>query len=88
MDSHDAKLDGNAVGGLLSEVFTVEMTTAVASCAGCGAVAALGAVDVYLHAPGVVLRCRRCDGLLACVVARGERYCVSLEGIAELETRG
>ena len=30
-------LDGNAVAGLLQEVFAVEMTTALEACAGCGA---------------------------------------------------
>ena len=29
-------LDGNAVAGLLQEVFAVEMTTAVGTCASCG----------------------------------------------------
>ena len=30
-------LDGNAIGGLLVEVFGVEMTTATGACANCGA---------------------------------------------------
>ena len=30
-------LDGNAVAGLLQEVFAAEMTTATGTCAGCGA---------------------------------------------------
>ena len=29
-------LDGNAAAGLLAEVFTMEATTAVVTCAGCG----------------------------------------------------
>ncbi len=29
-------LDGNAAAGELSEVFTLEATTAIATCAGCG----------------------------------------------------
>jgi hypothetical protein len=36
-------LDGNAAAGLLAEVFTVEATTAVVTCAGCGASGPLGA---------------------------------------------
>ena len=36
-------LDGNAVAGLLQEVFAVEMTTAVGTCGGCGASEAVGA---------------------------------------------
>jgi Family of unknown function (DUF6510) len=33
-------LDGNAIAGLLQEVFAVQMTTAIGTCAGCGAVLA------------------------------------------------
>src|SRR5262245_10442877 len=40
-------LDGNAVAGLLQEVFAVEMTTALETCDGCGATAPVGAVHVY-----------------------------------------
>jgi len=31
-------LDGNTIGGLLLEIFAVEMTSAEATCASCGAV--------------------------------------------------
>src|SRR3989442_14506774 len=48
-------LDGNAVAGLLQEVFAVEMTTAVGTCEGCGAAGPVGAVHVYRGA-GIVLR--------------------------------
>ena len=40
-------LDGNAVAGLLQEVFAVEMTTAVTTCAGCGASEPIGAMHVF-----------------------------------------
>ena len=33
----DNVLDGNAIGGMLMEVFGTEMTTAVATCGSCGA---------------------------------------------------
>ena len=35
-------LDGNAIAGLLQEVFAVEMTTAIGTCGGCGAAAPVG----------------------------------------------
>jgi hypothetical protein len=35
-------LDGNAVAGLLQEVFVVETTTAITTCAGCGAPSPMG----------------------------------------------
>src|SRR5215472_872789 len=40
-------LDGNAIAGLLQEVFAVEMTTAIGTCGGCGAAGPVGAAHVY-----------------------------------------
>jgi len=48
MQAAEAKVDGNAIGGLLGEIFTMEMTTAETTCASCGAVNPVGRVDVYL----------------------------------------
>jgi hypothetical protein len=39
-------LDGNAIAGLLQEVFAVEMTTAIGTCGECGAAGPVGAVHV------------------------------------------
>ncbi len=80
----DWELDGNAIGGLLHDVFGTEMTTAVATCATCGATGAMAEAVVYLHAPGTVVRCRTCLAVLMVVVQRGERNCVSLGGLAAL----
>src|SRR6185295_17222313 len=65
-------LDGNALGGELYDVFGEDMTAAVATCAGCGAVFRVAEVAVYLGGPGAVARCRRCDTVLvALVTVRG-----------------
>ena len=40
-------LDGNAVAGLLQEVFAVEMTTAIGTCDSCGATDAVGALTSF-----------------------------------------
>jgi Zn finger protein HypA/HybF involved in hydrogenase expression len=77
-------LDGNAVAGLLAEVFAVEMTTARGTCDGCGAVEPLGAVHVY-KAAGYVLRCPHCDAVLAKLVTDGSRTWADLRGIRALE---
>ena len=60
-------LDGNAVAGLLQEVFAVEMTTAMVSCNGCGATGAVGALRVFRGA-GIVMRCPQCDNALVTIV--------------------
>jgi hypothetical protein len=54
-------VDGNAVGGLMDEVFGREMTCSRAQCAHCGAVAMLGTLLAFTQAPGVVLRCPGCE---------------------------
>lgn len=78
-------LDGNAIGGLLLEVFGAEMTAATGTCAHCGAVAQVAELVVYLEAPGTVGRCRTCDSVLLVIVeVRGTR-CVDLRGLAALE---
>jgi Family of unknown function (DUF6510) len=77
-------LDGNAAAGSLVEAFGAEMTTAVATCAGCGATAFVGEVAVYQRAPGTVLRCPSCASILAVLVERRGVYCVDLSGVREL----
>ena len=87
MDTADLKLDGNAVGGLLGEIFVEEMTTAVTSCASCGAVREIGALAVYVRAPGAVARCPGCDGVLLRVARAEGRLWLDLRGISCLELR-
>ena len=57
----ELRLDGNGAAGLLQEVFPFEMTSVSTTCAGCGAVGRVGALPVYVNAPGTVVRCARCD---------------------------
>ena len=61
------RLDGNAAAGLLSELFVPDLTAARATCAGCGASGAVGALLVYAHGMGTVMRCPNCDGVVLCV---------------------
>lgn len=81
----DMKLDGNSIGGLLREVFALEMTAAEGTCAGCGAVNALARVDVYVHAPGTVVRCPGCGGVLLRIVHGKGRYWIDMSGLRSLE---
>jgi hypothetical protein len=58
-------VDGNAVAGLLHEIFGVEMTLTAARCAHCGNRGPLGGLRVYdLRGPGVVLRCSVCSEIV------------------------
>ena len=58
------RLDGNAAAGILSEVFVPDITTARATCANCGTIRALGALLVYAHGMGMVVRCPSCDAVV------------------------
>ena len=58
------RLDGNAAAGILSEIFVPDITTASATCATCGTIRPLGALHVYLHGMGTVLRCPSCDAVV------------------------
>jgi hypothetical protein len=77
-------LDGNAIAGLLHDVFDTEMTTATGVCASCGASRQVAEVAVYLRAPGTVARCRTCGSVLMVVVDVRGIKCVDLSGLAAL----
>jgi hypothetical protein len=63
------------------------MTMAESTCAGCGRVDALGAVDVYMNAPGIVLRCPGCNSILMRIVKAEGRCWLDLRGVRTLELR-
>lgn len=77
-------LDGNAIGGLLFDVFGAEMTNARGVCAHCGTTGWVAELEVYVQAPGTVARCRSCRGLLMMFVEVRGITCVDLRGLAEL----
>jgi uncharacterized protein DUF6510 len=77
-------VDGNAIGGLLCEVFGTEMTDAPSVCASCGDARQVAELAVYLRGPGTVVRCRRCDSVLMVFVTIHDRTCVDLMGLAVL----
>lgn len=79
-----SRLDGNAIAGQLFEVFGCEMTTAIGACAHCGAVAPMAERDVYVRAPGVVVRCRSCGQVNMVLTTIRGTTCVDVEGLASL----
>jgi hypothetical protein len=78
-------LDGNAIGGLLLDVFGEELTAAISVCAGCGASRPLAELEVYVRAPGTVVRCRSCRAVLIVLVEVRGVTCVDLSGLARLD---
>jgi Family of unknown function (DUF6510) len=79
-----AAVDGNAIGGLLIEVFGTEMTTATGICGTCGAVSQVAELAVYRHGLGTVVRCRGCESVLMVFVRVRGITGVDLQGLASL----
>ena len=80
----DDFLDGNALAGPLSEVFAIDITGALGTCGGCGAVRAVAEAHLYIHAPAKLLRCPSCDGVLLRLDERGGRIILDLSGFRQL----
>jgi hypothetical protein len=81
----ERRLDGNAIGGVLLELFGAELTAAPGVCAHCGAREQLAVTDVYVQAPGIVVRCRHCEGVLLRIVRGRDRAWLDLSGLRALE---
>jgi Family of unknown function (DUF6510) len=77
-------LDGNAVAGLLQEIFAVEMTTAIGTCNACGATDEIGALYVFRGA-GIVMRCPHCDNALVTIVKDSTRVRIGFAGVRSLQ---
>jgi len=87
VDSAELHTDGNAVAGLLQEVFVAEMTTARRLCDGCGEDHAIGEHRAYEGA-GTVLRCPSCGQVAASVAVLPGEYVIGLHGAWRLAAAG
>ena len=79
-----AVYDGNTLAGPLSEVFAVELTTAVARCRGCGTSSQLATFRVYGPDPGLVGRCPNCENVLLRLVRTPDSVWLDLSGVSVL----
>jgi hypothetical protein len=84
MQTEEMRLDGNAAGGVLREVFARDVTAALATCTGCGAIGAVGALLEYGHGMGMILRCPGCDTAMLRIVRRTGWLHVDASGISLL----
>ena len=86
--SHEAPspdaLDGNAAAGALAALLGREVTIAVAVCAACGQSGAIATLRAYLRAPGIVLRCPTCDGVVLRLVETPGSTVLDVQGAASL----
>lgn len=77
-------LDGNAAAGELSEVFAVDITTAMGRCAECGNTRCLAEVRVYKRGPGLVARCPACEHVLFRLVNVRDHIFLDARGLSYL----
>lgn len=80
-------LDGNAAAGVLSEIFAVDLTTAIGQCNGCGRASVFAESHVYVDAPGTVARCPGCEAVLLRVVSTPTDTFLDLRGLTYLRVR-
>ena len=77
-------LDGNAAAGILSEVFTGDVTRMLAECGGCGSVAPLAEAVVEIDETAAIVRCRGCTHTLVTVLRTGADVRVVMGALREL----
>lgn len=80
------RLDGNAAAGMLSEVFVPELTAARTTCANCGASMAIGALLIYAHGMGMVMRCPECDRVVLRLSRTPKQLWLDMTGAARIVT--
>ena len=83
----DLRLDGNAAAGLLGQLFAFEVTTATATCGGCGQTWLIGALPLYGQQTGMVLRCPGCDHVMIVVTRSQDEWWLDLRGIRIMRCR-
>ena len=73
-------VDGNALAGPLAEVFGVDFTAVVGTCASCGFTAAVATLRVYEKAPGLVARCPSCEEVVLRLVRTPTEAWIDMRG--------
>jgi Family of unknown function (DUF6510) len=77
-------VDGNALAGPLSEIFSVDMTTASGTCASCGDLSVLATAMVYLKPKTLIVRCHVCDSILLTIIQSSHETRIELSGMTNL----
>ncbi|WP_314096898.1 DUF6510 family protein [Microbacterium foliorum] len=82
---HRERVDGNAAGGLLLELFGRDMTGARAACGRCDREAELADAVAELDRDGMILLCRGCGHTLLTYLCVDDRCTLALGGLTRLE---
>ena len=79
-ENTELMLDGNALAGILHEIFDVEMTVASVECAFCGQEGEVGSLWAFVETPGLVLRCPACHNIVLRLVVAPDRIYLDARG--------
>lgn len=80
--SDDLALDGSALAGPMSDLFCVDVTSALVTCNDCGAAKPMAAQKAYVGGPGSVLRCSGCSAVLLRLVQTRDALWLDARGSA------
>ena len=78
-DATEQHTDGNAIAGILQEIFVAEFTTLERTCQSCGDRNPAGAHRSYRGA-GIVLRCPQCHDVALRLAVLPDQYVFELRG--------
>lgn len=78
------RVDGNAASGVLSEIFTADMTLAQVTCRFCDLTGALAETTAEIDEASVTLICRGCSHTLLRCVKTSSGHDLSFPGLAAL----
>jgi len=84
MQTEEMRLDGNAAGGVLRELFARDVTAALVTCATCGRRGMIAELLEYGHTMGVILRCPTCEAAVLRIVHTPGWLRVDVSGITQL----
>ena len=82
--NHELMLDGNAVAGMLQDIFGLEMTASPTECAHCGNVGDVGTLLAFTQGPGAVLRCPACENVMLRIVETPDAIYLDARGAVYL----
>lgn len=77
-------LDGNTLGGVMSEVFVVDVTAASFTCATCGRTGPVAELRLYDPGLGLVARCPGCEEVVVRYVRTPAAAMLDLQGTTSL----
>ena len=76
--------DGNALAGVLAEIFAVDTTTALVSCVSCGREGPLAGLTLYAGGPGMTARCPGCHVVVLRIARTPHHAYLDLRGTTTL----